>query len=54
MYCRKCYSHRVPTKKNKHNVGFRPDSRNARKMLCAVDECDSEVTAKSAWVGIFM
>lgn len=24
------------------------------KILCAVDDCESEVTSKTAWVGIFL
>ncbi|OTA95675.1 hypothetical protein M434DRAFT_28571 [Hypoxylon sp. CO27-5] len=55
VYCRKCYENRKPVGKNPIPVGFRPDSNGTKnKMLCAVEDCDSDVSAKSAWVGIFM
>ncbi|KAI1758734.1 hypothetical protein GGR53DRAFT_472066 [Hypoxylon sp. FL1150] len=55
VYCRKCFEHRKPTGKNPPPVGFRPDPSGAKnKMLCAVEDCESEVSSKSVWVGIFM
>ncbi|KAI0180617.1 hypothetical protein GGR52DRAFT_252079 [Hypoxylon sp. FL1284] len=55
VYCRKCFDNRKPVGKNPVPVGFRPDPSGAKnKMLCAVEDCDSEVGSKTAWVGIFM
>ncbi|KAI0840351.1 hypothetical protein F5Y06DRAFT_262420 [Hypoxylon sp. FL0890] len=55
VYCRKCYENRKPVGKNPFPVGFRPDPNGAKnKMLCAVEDCESDVSAKSSWVGIFM
>ncbi|KAI1402895.1 hypothetical protein F4819DRAFT_453198 [Hypoxylon fuscum] len=55
VYCKKCFDNRKPTGKNPVPVGFRPDPNGAKnKMLCAVEDCDSDVSAKAAWVGIFM
>lgn len=55
VYCRKCYENRKPVGKNPIPVGFRPDPNGTKnKMLCAVEDCDSDVSPKSAWVGIFL
>ncbi|KAI4863945.1 hypothetical protein F4820DRAFT_425245 [Hypoxylon rubiginosum] len=55
VYCRKCFDNRKPVGKNPVPVGFRPDPSGAKnKMLCAVDDCESEVSSKNVWVGIFM
>ncbi|KAI1770454.1 hypothetical protein F4818DRAFT_432948 [Hypoxylon cercidicola] len=55
VYCRKCFDNRKPVGKNPVPVGFRPDPSGAKnKMLCAVEDCDSEVGPKNVWVGIFM
>ncbi|KAI1143702.1 hypothetical protein F5Y05DRAFT_362193 [Hypoxylon sp. FL0543] len=55
VYCRKCYENRKPVGKHPIPVGFRPDPNGTKnKMLCAVEDCDSDVSIKSNWVGIFM
>ncbi|OTB07906.1 hypothetical protein M426DRAFT_8123 [Hypoxylon sp. CI-4A] len=54
VYCKKCFDNRRPSGKNPAPVGFRPDPSAGKKMLCAVEDCDSEVSIKSAWVGIFL
>ncbi|KAI3320459.1 hypothetical protein HD806DRAFT_233268 [Xylariaceae sp. AK1471] len=54
VYCRKCFDNRRSTAKNAPSVSFRPDNDGTKKLFCAVEDCDSEVSPKSAWVGIFM
>ncbi|KAI1477808.1 hypothetical protein F4774DRAFT_387749 [Daldinia eschscholtzii] len=55
VYCKKCYEYRKSTGKNRIPVGFRPDPSGAKnKVICAVEDCDSDVSAKGAWVGIFL
>ncbi|KAI1085417.1 hypothetical protein F5B20DRAFT_2909 [Whalleya microplaca] len=55
VYCRRCYENRRPAARNPVPVGFRPDPKGAKnKMFCAVEECESDVSSKAAWVGIFM
>ncbi|KAI1636293.1 hypothetical protein F4809DRAFT_610164 [Biscogniauxia mediterranea] len=55
VYCKKCFDNRKPSARNPVQVGFRPDPKGARnKIICAVEECDSDVTSKTAWVGIFL
>ncbi|KAH8653726.1 hypothetical protein BX600DRAFT_515971 [Xylariales sp. PMI_506] len=54
VYCKKCFDHRRPTGKNPVRVGFKPAPENAKKILCAVDGCVTDVSNKTAWVGIFL
>ncbi|KAI0006373.1 hypothetical protein F4779DRAFT_24216 [Xylariaceae sp. FL0662B] len=55
VYCKKCYENRKPAARNPVLVGFRPDPKGAKnKMLCAVEDCDTDVGPKAAWVGIFV
>ncbi|KAI5919010.1 hypothetical protein F4810DRAFT_689106 [Camillea tinctor] len=55
VYCKKCFDNRKPMARNPVQVGFRQDPKGTKnKMLCAVDECESEVSSKTAWVGIFL
>ncbi|KAJ9422304.1 hypothetical protein QL093DRAFT_2310593 [Fusarium oxysporum] len=59
VYCADCYENRKPTKANRDGVGFRsPDGRPAsatpNDLRCAVDGCDTKVSQKSEWVGIFL
>ncbi|KAI0887639.1 uncharacterized protein GGS22DRAFT_112220 [Annulohypoxylon maeteangense] len=55
VYCRACYENRKPVGKNPVPVGFRRDPNGLKNhVLCAVDDCETDVSAKSAWVGIFM
>ncbi|KAF3065840.1 hypothetical protein GL218_09336 [Daldinia childiae] len=50
VYCRKCYEYRKSTGKNRIPVGFRPDPSGAKnKVICAVEDCSSDVSAKAAW-----
>ncbi|KAJ9144767.1 hypothetical protein NKR19_g6346, partial [Coniochaeta hoffmannii] len=51
VYCRSCYENRRPTLKNGRTTNFGVAE---KKLLCAVDECTSDVTNKTAWVGIFL
>ena len=53
VFCKKCYDNR----KSSSLSSFRRETvSNSKqpKYLCAVDDCDSEVSQKTAWVGIFM
>ncbi|KAI3329558.1 hypothetical protein F4824DRAFT_381616 [Ustulina deusta] len=54
VYCKRCFDHRRPTSKSNIQVGFRQGELPSKKLLCAVEDCDSEVGTKTAWVGIFM
>ncbi|KAJ3570655.1 hypothetical protein NPX13_g5659 [Xylaria arbuscula] len=54
VYCKRCFENRRPTAKSTMQVGFRQDKSENKKILCAVEDCDSDVTNKTAWVGIFM
>ena len=54
VYCKKCFENRRPTAKSTVHVGFRQDKNENKKIFCAVEDCDSDVTNKLAWVGIFM
>ncbi|KAK5635976.1 hypothetical protein RRF57_011688 [Xylaria bambusicola] len=52
VYCKRCFDNRRATAKSNIQVGFRPS--DDKKIFCAVEDCDSEVSGKAAWVGIFM
>ncbi|KAF2966698.1 hypothetical protein GQX73_g6878 [Xylaria multiplex] len=55
VYCKRCFDNRRPSPRSNVHVGFRPDdTQPSRKIFCAVEDCESEVGAKTAWVGIFM
>lgn len=60
VYCKNCYENRrkVATLGDQYQkMGFRvehPDKAKNRQIFCAVDDCLSEVTAPTSWVGIFM
>ncbi|KAI2466984.1 hypothetical protein F4781DRAFT_403902 [Annulohypoxylon bovei var. microspora] len=55
VYCRACYENRKPVGKHPVHVGFRRDPNGLKNhVLCAVEDCETDVSAKSAWVGIFM
>ncbi|RWA10213.1 hypothetical protein EKO27_g4900 [Xylaria grammica] len=54
VYCKRCFENRRPPSRSNIQVGFRPDDPPSKKLFCAVEDCDSEVGAKTAWVGIFM
>ncbi|KAL7626083.1 hypothetical protein AAE478_002853 [Parahypoxylon ruwenzoriense] len=55
VYCKKCYDNRKPVGKHPIPVGFKPDPKGTKnKIICAVEDCDSDVSSKAAWVGIFM
>ncbi|KAI0127301.1 hypothetical protein BJ170DRAFT_368624 [Xylariales sp. AK1849] len=53
VYCRRCYDNRKPTAKSPR-VGFMPSLENPKKIICAVDGCQSDVSNKTAWVGLFL
>lgn len=52
VYCKGCYEKRGVKKLEKSPFRQAPD--NARKMVCSVPECKTEVTTKWAWVGLFL
>jgi hypothetical protein len=52
VYCRKCFEGRRGTKTVPTTM--RVDPKNAKKVLCFVDDCDTDVTQKHSWVGIFL
>ncbi|KAI1419170.1 hypothetical protein F5Y12DRAFT_286410 [Xylaria sp. FL1777] len=54
VYCKRCFDNRRSSSKSNIQVGFRPDDLPSKKLFCAVEDCDSEVGTKTAWVGIFM
>ncbi|ORY63265.1 uncharacterized protein BCR38DRAFT_294221, partial [Pseudomassariella vexata] len=54
VYCKRCYDNRKPSARNPVKVGFKPPPTDQRKLMCAVDGCESEVSTKTAWVGIFL
>ncbi|KAI1121546.1 hypothetical protein F5Y10DRAFT_256102 [Nemania abortiva] len=54
VYCKRCFDNRRPSARSAVHVGFRPEGDGGKKIFCAVEDCDSEVSAKGAWVGIFM
>ncbi|KAF4983353.1 hypothetical protein FZEAL_1205 [Fusarium zealandicum] len=59
VYCADCFENRKPTKTNRDGVGFRAlDGKHpytaASDLRCAVEDCDSKVSAKTEWVGIFL
>jgi hypothetical protein len=59
VFCRDCFEGRRPTTKNKSLFRL-PDGSPAAngaansKVLCAVEDCSTDVTSKTAWVGIFL
>ncbi|KYK56586.1 cell cycle control protein [Drechmeria coniospora] len=59
VYCADCFENRKPTKAQPDGVGFRgagaklPSSAPG-DLTCAVEQCDTRVTAKTEWVGIFL
>lgn len=58
VYCNNCYQNRIPTIKQPGNVSFPEKSssgKGAKKViLCAVEDCESEVKNKDKWVGVFL
>ncbi|KAI0177337.1 hypothetical protein BJ166DRAFT_21336 [Pestalotiopsis sp. NC0098] len=54
VFCKKCYDNRKPTTKSKVKAGFRPCAQNSKKLICAVDGCNSDVAPKGAWIGLFL
>ncbi|ETS75758.1 hypothetical protein PFICI_12702 [Pestalotiopsis fici W106-1] len=54
VFCRRCYENRKPTAKNPVKVGFKACPSNGKRIICAVDNCTSDVTTKTSWVGLFL
>ncbi|KAL2260468.1 hypothetical protein VTK26DRAFT_5513 [Humicola hyalothermophila] len=52
VYCRDCFEHRKAAKNP--SIRFRRGGENNKVLLCAVDDCESEVANKGAWVGLFV
>ncbi|KAK3339798.1 hypothetical protein B0T25DRAFT_466747 [Lasiosphaeria hispida] len=50
VYCRACYENR----RTKTKTTFRAVENPPRKLLCAVEDCNSDVNTKAAWVGLFL
>ncbi|KAI6367832.1 hypothetical protein MCOR25_004797 [Pyricularia grisea] len=55
VYCRVCYERRGTPSSRKGGSGphFR-QLQDSTKLLCAVDDCASEIKSKTAWLGIFV
>lgn len=53
VYCKKCYENRRPSNKNRSRASFKRGPDN-KKLCCAVDGCDSDVSIKTSWVGIYL
>ncbi|KAK4154920.1 hypothetical protein C8A00DRAFT_13983 [Chaetomidium leptoderma] len=53
VYCKNCYESRKVGAKNS-SAHFRRDPVASRKLLCAVDDCPTEVNNKLNWVGLFV
>ncbi|KAG0648647.1 RING-type E3 ubiquitin transferase rfp1 [Hyphodiscus hymeniophilus] len=56
VYCNHCFQNRRPAKNKPANVSF-PEgnsSKKAKAVMCAVDDCDSDVTDKTKWIGVFL
>jgi len=51
VYCSDCFDKRMPTKSNPKGAGF--PSRNQKDIRCIVEDCESKVSNKSHWVGLF-
>ncbi|OIW34198.1 hypothetical protein CONLIGDRAFT_570424 [Coniochaeta ligniaria NRRL 30616] len=51
VYCRSCYENRRPTVRNAGQTHFQIAD---KRVLCAVEDCSSDVSTKTAWVGIFL
>ncbi|KAF7552721.1 hypothetical protein G7Z17_g4106 [Cylindrodendrum hubeiense] len=55
VYCADCFENRKPTKANPDGAGFRvPEGKSLNEIRCVVDGCDTKVSAKGEWVGIFL
>ncbi|TQV94401.1 hypothetical protein V2A60_002567 [Cordyceps javanica] len=59
VYCAECFENRRPTKANPDGVGFagppgKLPYQAPHDLRCAVEDCDSKVTNKTEWVGIFL
>ncbi|KAL2015309.1 hypothetical protein VTK56DRAFT_5887 [Thermocarpiscus australiensis] len=54
VYCKQCYEHRAKAGGKNSSAYFRRAGENNRKILCAVDDCPSEVNSKAAWIGLFL
>ncbi|KAJ8123618.1 hypothetical protein ONZ43_g475 [Nemania bipapillata] len=54
VYCKRCFDNRRASAKSTVHVSFRPEGNGGKKIFCAVEDCESDVSAKGAWVGIFM
>ncbi|KAH8843690.1 hypothetical protein MCOR27_010332 [Pyricularia oryzae] len=57
VYCRVCYERRTTPSSRKGGSGPGPNFRqlqDSTKLLCAVDDCASEIKSKTAWLGIFV
>ncbi|KAM0430942.1 hypothetical protein ACHAPT_005576 [Fusarium lateritium] len=59
VYCADCFENRKPTKANRDGVGFRaPDGKHpytaVSDLRCAVEGCETKVSSKTEWVGIFL
>ncbi|KAK0623714.1 hypothetical protein B0T14DRAFT_398750, partial [Immersiella caudata] len=53
VYCRKCFEGRRGTQKQPSTMRLDPKN-NKKKVLCFVEDCDTDVTQKHSWVGIFL
>ncbi|KAN0106369.1 hypothetical protein V8E51_009245 [Hyaloscypha variabilis] len=60
VYCNSCFQNRSQSGKN-GSVSFRESSKpsansksKSAKILCAVEDCESDVKSKDKWVGVFL
>ncbi|KAM3087256.1 hypothetical protein ACMFMG_001360 [Clarireedia jacksonii] len=56
VFCNTCFQHRSTPDKSPISTNFRAstDPRMAKKILCSVDDCESDVRTKDRWVGVFL
>ncbi|KAK1831441.1 hypothetical protein QBC39DRAFT_258700 [Podospora conica] len=54
VYCKKCFDERRPSKKysGPPKTKFRPVDQ--KTILCAIEDCTSDVGPKGNWVGLFL
>jgi hypothetical protein len=61
VYCNNCYQNRTSAGKPQSTVSFQEKSKSSTArgksttaLICAVEDCESEVKNKDKWVGVFL
>ncbi|KXX83013.1 hypothetical protein MMYC01_200393 [Madurella mycetomatis] len=54
VYCKDCFEHRKGGKNSSTNFRKGPENGRKGQILCAVDDCPSDVSKKPQWVGLFL